>query len=82
MESRLAITDETAPPDAKPGDWQYPHCGWRAIDQLCQHVDRLCYGQFLYLGELLCAALMFAGFRFATRPQPDEMAQSVSVVAG
>lgn len=31
------------------------------------------YGQFLYLGELLAAILMFIGFRFAARPQPDEV---------
>ncbi len=30
------------------------------------------YGQYLYLGELAAAILMFAGFRFAARPQPEE----------
>ena len=44
-------------------------------------LTRLGYGQFLYLGELLCAILMFAGFRFAARPQPNEVAQPVSVAA-
>jgi hypothetical protein len=39
-------------------------------------LTRLGYGQFLYLGELLSAILMFAGFRFAARPQPEEVAQS------
>ncbi len=39
-------------------------------------LTRLGYGQFLYLGELLSAILMFAGFRFAARPQPEEMTQS------
>lgn len=44
-------------------------------------LTRLGYGQFLYLGELLSAILMFAGFRFAARPQPDEVPQSVPVAA-
>ena len=44
-------------------------------------LTRLGYGQFLYLGELLAAALMFAGFRFAARPQPDEVAQPVPAAA-
>ena len=35
-------------------------------------LTRLGYGQFLYLGELFSAILMFAGFRFAARPQPEE----------
>jgi hypothetical protein len=35
-------------------------------------LTRLGYGQFLYLGELISAILMFVGFRFAARPQPDE----------
>ncbi len=39
------------------------------------------YGQFLYLGELLCAILMFAGFRYAARPQPDEKLQAAAVPA-
>jgi hypothetical protein len=37
-------------------------------------LTRLGYGEFLYLGELLAAVLMFAGFRMAARPQPEEMA--------
>lgn len=43
-------------------------------------LTRLGYGQFLYLGELLSAILMFAGFRFAARPQPDEIAQPAAAV--
>lgn len=39
-------------------------------------LTRLGYGQFLYIGELLSAILMFAGFRFAARPQPEEITQS------
>ena len=35
-------------------------------------LTRLGYGQFLYVGELIAAILMFAGFRMAARPQPDE----------
>ena len=44
-------------------------------------LTRLGYGQFLYLGELLCAVLMFTGFRFAARPQPDEVPQAVPAAA-
>ncbi len=44
-------------------------------------LTRLGYGQFLYIGELLCAILMFAGFRFAARPQPDEAPQVVAAAA-
>lgn len=44
-------------------------------------LTRLGYGQFLYLGELLSAILMFAGFRFAARPQPDEVPQAVAAPA-
>ncbi len=36
-------------------------------------LTRLGYGEYLYLGELLSAILMFVGFRFAARPQPDEV---------
>jgi hypothetical protein len=42
---------------------------------------RLGNGQFLYLGELVAAVLMFAGFRFAARPQPEETMQSVPAAA-
>jgi hypothetical protein len=41
-------------------------------------LTRLGYGQFLYLGELLSAILMFAGFRFAARPQPEDAPQSTA----
>jgi len=44
-------------------------------------LTRLGYGQFLYLGELLSAILMFAGFRFAARPQPSDAPQGVAVAA-
>ncbi len=44
-------------------------------------LTRLGYGQFLYVGELLCAILMFAGFRFAARPQPGESPQAVPAAA-
>ena len=44
-------------------------------------LTRLGYGQFLYLGELLSAILMFAGFRFAARPQPSDAAQGMAVAA-
>jgi hypothetical protein len=35
-------------------------------------LTRLGYGEYLYLGELLSAILMFAGFQLAAKPQPDE----------
>lgn len=35
-------------------------------------LTRLGYGQYLYLGELIAAILMFAGFRYAAKPQPEE----------
>lgn len=38
-------------------------------------LTRLGYGQFLYLGELLAAMLMFSGFLIAARPQPQQAAQ-------
>lgn len=44
-------------------------------------LTRLGYGQFLYLGELLSAILMFAGFRVAARPQPQELPQAVAMPA-
>jgi hypothetical protein len=44
-------------------------------------LTRLGYGQFLYLGELLSAILMFVGFRVAARPQPDEAPQAIPVPA-
>jgi hypothetical protein len=44
-------------------------------------LTRLGYGQFLYLGELGCAILMFIGFRFAARPQPEEAPQVVAAPA-
>lgn len=44
-------------------------------------LTRLGYGQFLYLGELASAILMFVGFRFAARPQPAEMSQAAPVAA-
>lgn len=44
-------------------------------------LTRLGYGEYLYLGELVSAILMFAGFRFAARPQPDEAMQPVPAAA-
>ncbi len=44
-------------------------------------LTRLGYGQFLYLGELLSAILMFAGFRMAARPQEGEALQVVTAAA-
>lgn len=42
-------------------------------------LTRLGYGQFLYLGELVAAVLMFAGFLTAARPQPSEEPQPSKV---
>ena len=36
-------------------------------------LTRLGIGQYLYFGELISAILMFVGFRYAARPQPDEV---------
>ena len=44
-------------------------------------LTRLGYGQFLYLGELLSAIMMFAGFRVAARPQPQEAPQNAPAAA-
>jgi hypothetical protein len=35
-------------------------------------LTRLGYGQFLYIGELVAAILMFSGFMMAGKPQPQE----------
>lgn len=43
-------------------------------------LTRLGYGQFLYVGELIAAVLMFAGFLTAAKPQPNEEPQSSKVV--
>ncbi len=48
---------------------------------LASTLTRLGYGQFLYLGELVAAILMFAGFRFAARPQPEEAPRAVTAAA-
>ena len=44
-------------------------------------LTHLGYGQYLYIGELLAAVLMFVGFRFAARPQPEEQRQAVAAPA-
>jgi hypothetical protein len=44
-------------------------------------LTRLGYGQFLYLGELLAAVLMFIGFRYAAKPQPEEVIVPNSIPA-
>ncbi len=46
-------------------------------------LTRLGYGSLLYVGELLAAILMFAGFLTAASPQPDEVpAVSATAPAG
>ena len=44
-------------------------------------LTRLGYGQFLYLGELFSAILMFVGFQLAAKPQPNEVPAQQSVPA-
>lgn len=44
-------------------------------------LTRLGYGEYLYLGELLSAILMFVGFRMAAKPQPEEVLMRNSVTA-
>jgi hypothetical protein len=44
-------------------------------------LTRLGYGQYLYLGELLSAILMFAGFRVTARPQAEEVPAAAQVAA-
>jgi hypothetical protein len=39
-------------------------------------LTRLGYGQYLYIGELLSAVLMFSGFLMSARPQPVEQPES------
>ena len=42
-------------------------------------LTRFGYGQFLYIGELVSAVLMFAGFLMAARPQPAPKAAPAAV---
>ena len=44
-------------------------------------LTHLGYGEFLYIGELVAAVLMFIGFLVAARPQPEEATQPVAVAA-
>ena len=44
-------------------------------------LTRLGYGQYLYLGELLAAILMFIGFRVAAKPQSEEVGVQNTVPA-
>lgn len=44
-------------------------------------LTRLGYGEYLYLGELISAVMMFAGFRMAAKPQPDEVVEMNTVPA-
>jgi len=44
-------------------------------------LTRLGYGQYLYLGELLSAIMMFIGFRMAAKPQPEEIEVPNAVAA-
>jgi hypothetical protein len=44
-------------------------------------LTRLGYGNLLYLGELVAAILMFAGFLAAAKPQPEEIPAQVQMAA-
>jgi uncharacterized membrane protein HdeD (DUF308 family) len=44
-------------------------------------LTRLGYGEYLYLGELISAVMIFAGFRLAAKPQPDEVVIPNSIPA-
>lgn len=44
-------------------------------------LTRLGYGEYLYLGELISAVLMFIGFRVAAKPQPDEITAGSTIPA-
>lgn len=44
-------------------------------------LTRLGYGEYLYVGELLSAILMFAGFQLAAKPQPDEVSVQSAIPA-
>ncbi|RMG99690.1 MAG: hypothetical protein D6706_05160 [Chloroflexi bacterium] len=48
---------------------------------LASTLTRLGYGGYLYLGELVAAVLMFAGFLVAAKPQPHEQAERVAAHA-
>jgi hypothetical protein len=42
-------------------------------------LTRLGIGDFLYVGELVAASLMFTGFRLASRPAPPVDSQLASI---
>ena len=44
-------------------------------------LTRLGYGEYLYIGELLSAILMFAGFRMASKPQAAEVPAAATPAA-
>ena len=47
---------------------------------LASTATRLGYGQYLYLGELIAAALMYAGFRTAAAPSTEAERQAAEAV--
>jgi hypothetical protein len=44
-------------------------------------LTRLGYGQFLYIGELVAAVLMFSGFMMAGKPQMQEVPAKQAIPA-
>ena len=44
-------------------------------------LTRLGYGEYLYVGELFSAILMYVGFQMAAKPQPNEAMERVPVAA-
>lgn len=49
---------------------------------LASSMTRAGYGDYLYLGELVAAILMYAGFVLAAAPQPDEAPERSPAAAG
>jgi hypothetical protein len=48
---------------------------------LASSLTRAGYGDYLYIGELVAAILMYAGFVMAAAPQPDEASEAAQAVA-
>jgi hypothetical protein len=48
---------------------------------LASSLTRAGYGDYLYIGELVAAVLMYAGFVMAAAPQPDEVSEAAQAVA-
>ncbi|MGD8822517.1 MAG: hypothetical protein PVG63_05380 [Anaerolineales bacterium] len=49
---------------------------------MASSLTRAGYGAYLYLGELIAAILMYAGFVMAAAPQPDDLREPAKAAAG